>query len=115
MEASLSGAPELLRKPSNEEAELATELPQTDPEEEESAHEGGAGDLQEELGCNEPHVVKDVPMAVNEESVVELMKEQSTVVWGSEGPTAQVGDDGDDQVNVTEQESLSVTDASVIL
>ncbi|GAB2248467.1 hypothetical protein Droror1_Dr00008349 [Drosera rotundifolia] len=67
--------------------------------------------LQEELGCNEPHVVKDVPMVVNEEFVVELMKEQSTVVWGSEVPTAQVGDDGDDQVNVAEQESPSVTDA----
>ncbi|GAB2217400.1 hypothetical protein Drorol1_Dr00000582 [Drosera rotundifolia] len=114
MEASLSGAPELLKKTANEEAELATELPRTDPEEEESAHEGTAGDLQEELGCNELHVVKDVPMAVNEESVVELMKEQSTVVWGSKVPTAQVGDDGDDQVNVAEQESPWVTDASAM-
>ncbi|KAL9254500.1 BAG family molecular chaperone regulator 6-like protein [Drosera capensis] len=114
MEASLSAAPELLEKTANEEAELATELPRTDPEEEESAHEGTSVDLQEKLGCNEPHVVKDVPMAVNEESVVELMEQQSTLVLDSEVPTAQVGDDGDDQVNVSVQESPSVTDASAM-
>ncbi|GAB2215478.1 hypothetical protein Droror1_Dr00019864, partial [Drosera rotundifolia] len=65
MKARHSGAPELLKKPANEEAELAAEHPRIDYEEEESAHEGTAGDLQEELGCNEPHVIKDVPMEVN--------------------------------------------------
>ncbi|KAL9253169.1 BAG family molecular chaperone regulator 6-like protein [Drosera capensis] len=112
MEASLSGAPELLKKTANEEAELTTELPRTDPEEEESAHEGTTGDLhEEELGCNEPHVVKDVPI---EESAVKLMEQQSTVVLDSEVPIAQVGGDGDDQVNVAVQESPSGTDASAI-
>ncbi|GAB2231250.1 hypothetical protein Drorol1_Dr00027539 [Drosera rotundifolia] len=65
MKARHSGAPELLKKPANEEAELAAEHPRIDYEEEESAHEGTVGDLQEELGCNKPHVIKDVPMEVN--------------------------------------------------
>ncbi|GAB2226963.1 hypothetical protein Droror1_Dr00008762 [Drosera rotundifolia] len=65
MKARHSGAPELQKKPTNEEAKLAAEHPRIDYDEEESAHEGTAGDLQEELGRNEPHVIKDVPMEVN--------------------------------------------------